>query len=278
MAKHARPRSHRPAVCQATPRVVTPRDRRCAAPAVSGRRRPTMVGVVTNRADFELLRADGCTEYSAFADYLGDIESMLTGLGRDGAEVCGRAFSPADLRDFCEREGLSPADGDSHYAYTADPAAEEEWVRWQGEPLAEFLLRIDRAHERGVVRRHLDRMLAETAEAALTGDFPEQLLRIAYAHGAEALRGFLLGAGEGQFTAVCSLFDPDLPLVAWADLLLEEGGVLRIDDEDLDLLNEVLCVGYALNLPGVFSLAGICPVRGEVGWEWTFDGESFRRV
>ncbi|SEM46895.1 hypothetical protein [Streptacidiphilus jiangxiensis] len=276
-AKHARPRSARPAVCQSTVRVVTPRDRRCAARAAE-RRRPTMVGVVTNRADFERLQADGSTTYRGYGDYLRDVEALLDGLGRDGVEVRGRAFSPADFDDFCEREGISRADGDSHFAYTADPTAEEEWVRWEGEPLAEFLLRVDRAHERGLVRRQLDRMLAETAEAAVSGEFPEPLLRIAYARGAEALRGFLLGAGEGTFTVVCSLFDADLPLVAWADLRLEPGGVMRVDDEDLDLLCEVLCVGHALNRPGMLSLGGVCAVRGEVGWEWTFDGESFRRV
>jgi hypothetical protein len=235
-----------------------------------------MVGVVTNRADFERLVADGCTTYTAYADYLRDVEWLLAGLGRDGVEVRGRAFCPGDFEDYCAEEGLSPTDGDSHLVYTADPLAEDEWVRWEGEPLAEFLLRLERAHERGLVRRRLDRMLAETAEAALTGEFPEPLLRIAYARGAEALRGFLLGAGQGSFTAVCSVFEPDLPVVAWADLRLEADGVMRIDDEDLDLLCEVLCVGHALNLPGVLTLAGICPERGEVGWEWTFDGECFR--
>jgi hypothetical protein len=237
-----------------------------------------MVGIVTNRADFERLRAAGSTGYSAYGDYLADIEQLLADLDRDGVEVRGRAFSPLDFEDYCEREGLSPEEGDSHLAYTADPAAEEEWVRWDGEPLPYFLQRLDRAHEHGGVRRRLDRMLAETAEAALTGAFPEGLLRIAYARGAEALRGLLLGAGEGSFTVVCSMFEPDLPVVAWADLRLEPDGVLRIDDEDLDLLCEVLCVGHALNLPGALSLSGVCPVRGEVGWEWTFDGESFCRM
>ncbi|WP_042364423.1 hypothetical protein [Streptacidiphilus neutrinimicus] len=281
MTKHLRPRSPRPAVCHASARVITPRDRRrctTSSPAATSRRKPTMVGVVTNRADFERLIAEGCTTYTAYADYLRDVDALLVGLGRDGVEVRGRAFSPADFDDYCAQQGLSPADGDSHLVYTADPVAEDEWVRWDGEPLAEFLLRLDRAHERGLVRRRLDGMLAETAEAALTGQFPEQLLRIAYARGAEALRGFLLRAGVGSFTAVCSVFEPEMPVFAWADLLLEEGGVLRIDDEDLDLLCEVLCVGHALQLPGVLTLSGNCPERGEVGWEWTFDGESFRRV
>ncbi|RAG84262.1 hypothetical protein DN069_17900 [Streptacidiphilus pinicola] len=278
MAKHARTRSPRPAVCHSAARVITPRDRRrCTTTTASGRRKPTMVGVVTNRADFERLVADGCTPYATYADYLRDVDALLAGLRRDGVEVRGRAFSPADFEDYCAEQGLSPTEGDSHLVYTADPEAEDEWVRWQGEPLPEFLLQLDRAHERGLVRRRLDRMLAQTAEAALTGHFPEQLLRIAYARGAEALRGFLLGAGAGSFTAVCSIFEPELPVVAWADLRLEEGGVLRIDDEDLDLLCEVLCVGHALNLPGVLTLSGISPERGEVGWEWTFDGDSFQR-
>jgi hypothetical protein len=280
MAKHARARSPRPAVGDPAVRVITPRDRRhCSGTTpASGRRKPTMIGVVTNRADFECLIADGSTTYSDYGDYLDDIEAMLDGLGREGVEVRARAFSPGDFEDYCAEEGLSPDDSDSHLVYTADPGAEDEWVRWEGEPLPEFLLRLDRAHERGLVRRRIDRMLAETAEAALTGDFPDQLLRIAYARGAEALRGFLLGAGVGAFTVVCSIFEPEMPLVAWADLVLEGGGVLRIDDEDLDLLCEVLCVGYALNLPGVLTLSGISSERGELGWEWIFDGHSFRRA
>ncbi|MEZ0068690.1 hypothetical protein ABIA32_004724 [Streptacidiphilus sp. MAP12-20] len=273
MAKHARPRSPRPVSCLPA-RVVTPRTGRCTQrPKV-----PTMLGVVTNRSDFERLRRDGATSYAAYGDYLADVESLLAGLGRDGVEVCGRAFSPEDFDAYCEREGISPDDGDSHLAYTADPAAEEEWVRWDGEPVPEFLLRVERAHERGRVRRQLDRMLCETAEAALTGVFPEPLLRVAYARGAEALRDFLLTADEGAFTAVCGLFDPEEPVTAWADLRLEAGGVLRIEEEDLDLLCEVLCVGHALNLPGVVTLSGVCERRGEVGWEWAFDGEGYRHV
>ncbi|WP_370072643.1 hypothetical protein [Streptacidiphilus sp. MAP5-3] len=262
---------------------MTPRDhRRCGSPADSARPtpavRPTMLGLVTNRGDFEELRSEGCTSYESFGDYLRDIEALLADLQRDCVEMHARAFSPEDFEAYCARESLPLTDGDSHLAYLADPAGEEEWVPWHGEPLAEFLLRVERAHERGQVRGMLARMLGETAEAALSGVFPEQLLRIAYAHGAEALRGFLLGAGVGAFTVVCGLFAQDEPVTAWADLRMEPGGVLRIEDEDLDLLCEVLCVGHALNLPGVVTLSGVCEQRGEVGWEWTFDGQAYCRT
>ncbi|MBF9068683.1 hypothetical protein [Streptacidiphilus fuscans] len=272
---------------------MTPRDRRrCGSAADSAlptptasqmqaqapTDRPTMLGLVTNRGDFEELRVEGRTAYETFGEYLHDIEGLMAELKVDCVETHARAFSPEDFEAYCTREGLPAGEGDSHLAYIADPAGEEEWVRWTGEPLAEFLLRVERAHERGQVRRMLERMLGETAEAALTGVFPEQLLRIAYAHGAEALRGFLLAAGEGAFTVACGLFAQEEPVTAWADLWMEPDGVLRIEEEDLDLLCEVLCVGHALNLPGVVTLSGVSAQRGEVGWEWTFDGQAYCRT
>jgi hypothetical protein len=84
--------------------------------------------------------------------------------------------------------------------------------------------------------------------------------------------------GEGSFTAVCGLFAPDGPVTAWADLRLEPGGVLRIEDEDLDLLCKVLCVGHALNLPGAVTLSGVCRRCGEIGWKWAFDGGYYHRM
>jgi hypothetical protein len=289
-ARHARTRptarTTAPAPCPgASRRTDEPRSRRCAPPAAPA---PTLLGILTSREDFEALRRDGGTEYTSFALYLRDMEQLIAEIRESGGSVRGRAFHPGDLVAYCEERGLSLADPGSHTAYTADPAADVEWVRYEDEPLDEFLARLARARQRGLVHRRLERMLAETAEAAVTGVFPEELLREAYERGAEALRRVLLGAGPGRFRLVCALQPPEGPVEAWADLLLEavdtgtgaggaggdSGTVLRIEDADLDLLCSLLCTGYALGLPGGVLLSGMCEKRGSVAWGWGFDGGS----
>jgi hypothetical protein len=281
MARHARTRSTirparptRPAPCRTgRPRRTWARSRRCAprtAPV------PTLLGVITCEADFEELRRDGGTEYPAFADYLRDMDALLTALRRAGGAIQGRAFHPGDLVDYCDRWGLSIADPQSHTAYTADPAADAEWVHHDGEPLPEFLARLARARERGSARRRLERMLAETAEAAETGTFPEEPLRAAHAHAARALRRMLVGAAPGDYRIVCALrpagVPADGPVEARADLRIDAGAVLRIEDGDLELLCSLLCTGFALGLAGSVLLAGECPGRGPVARGWDVDG------
>jgi hypothetical protein len=280
-ARHARIRPTASASCPgAARRTDEPGLRRCAPPAAP---EPTMLGVVTSREDFEALRRDGGTEYTSFTLYLRDMEELIAKVRGAGGTVQGRAFSPVDLVAYCEEHGLSQADPRSHTAYTADPAADVEWVRYEDEPLDEFLGRLVRARQRGLVHRRLERMLAETAEAAETGVFPEEPLREAYERAAAALRQVLLGAGPGRFRLVCALQPPEGPVEAWADLLLQgvgggaaDGGsggtVLRIEDADLDLLCSLLCTGYALGLPGGVLLSGMCERRGSVAWGWGFDG------
>lgn len=284
-ARHARSthpaaRTAAPAPCRPADRRVESRDRRCVprtAPAA------TLLGIVTSRADFEELRRDGGTEYTSFTAYLADMESLIAGIRQSGGTVRGRAFHPGDLIAYCERWGLSLADPQSHTAYTADPGADVEWVRYEDEPLDEFLGRLVRARERGLVHQRLDRLLTETAEAAPTGAFPDEPLREAYASAAESLRRMLLGAGPGRFRLVCSIRPPEGPVEACVDLLLDGSGadgsgggtVLRIEDADLDLLCSLLCAGYALGMPGGALLSGMCDRRGSVAWGWGFDGTGF---
>ncbi|MFC1407712.1 hypothetical protein ACEZCY_00260 [Streptacidiphilus sp. N1-12] len=280
-ARHARTRptarTAAPASCPgASRRREELRSRRCAPQDAAA---PTLVGIITSREDFEELRRDGGTEYSSFAVYLEEMEQLIGRIREAGGTLKGRAFHPGDLVDFCRQHGLSLADPGSHTAYTADPAADVEWVRYEDEPLDEFLGRLVLARRRGLVHRRLERLLAETAEAAATGVFPEEPLREAYERGAAALRRMLLGAGPGRFRLVCALRPPaEPPVEAWADLLLERtgaedgGAVLRIEDADLDLFCSLLCTGYALGLTGGALLSGMCEERGSVAWGWGFDG------
>ncbi|MHA6764575.1 hypothetical protein [Streptacidiphilus sp. PAMC 29251] len=293
-ARHARTRptarTAAPASCPGTSRrAAEPRSRPCAPEAAPG---PRLIGIITSREDFEELRRDGGTEYTSFAVYLHDMEGLIQRIRQSGGTVRGRAFHPGDLVEYCERRGLSLADPQSHTAYTADPDADVEWVCYEDEPLDEFLGRLVRARRRGLVHRRLERMLAETAEAAATGVFPEEPLRAAYERGAETLRRMLLGAGPGRFRLVCALQPAgESPVEAWADLLLERpgagpedgagagsgGAVLRIEDADLDLFCSLLCTGYALGLPGGALLSGMCEQRGSVAWGWGFDGGAVDR-
>ena len=275
-------RTAAPASCPgAVRRTDEHRARRCVPPATPA---PTLLGVIASSEDFEALRRDGGTEYASYTLYLRDMRELIDGIRMSGGPVRGRAFHPADLAAYCEEHGLDPADPQSHTAYIADPSADVEWVRYEDEPLDEFLGRLVRARQRGLVHRRLERMLAETAEAAATGVFPEEPLREAYERAAAALRQVLLGAGPGRFRLVCALQPPEGPVEAWADLLLEgvpgsgadggaDGGtVLRIEDADLDLLCSLLCTGYALGLPGGVLLSGMGEKRGSVAWGWGFDG------
>ena len=277
-ARHARTpaRTAAPASCPGTARRTDQaRSRHCTPPAGAA---PTLLGLITSREDFEELRRDGGTEYTSFARYLRDTAELIARVRADGGSVRGRAFHPGDLVAYCADRGLSLADPASHTAYTADPEADTEWVRYEDEPLDEFLGRLDRARQRGLVHRRLERLLAETAEAAATGVFPEEPLREAYERGAGALRRVLVGAGPGRFRLVCALRPPEGPVEACVDLLLETGAdggtVLRIEDADLDLLCSLLCTGYALGLPGGLLLSGRCERRGSVAWGWGFDGSG----
>jgi hypothetical protein len=279
MARNARPRSTvRPARlapwrAHGLPREPA-RDRRCAAQPAPA---PTLLGIVTSEADFQALRRAGGTEYPEYADYLRDMRALLESLVATGGTVSGRAFHAGDLTGYCERRGLPVGDPQSHNAYIGDPDAEAEWVLHQGEPLPEFLRRLARARERALVHRQLDRLLGETAEAAETGVFPLDLLVQAHRHGAETLRRMLASAGTGRYRLVAALRPPEGPVEAWAELDLDQGAVLRIEDADLDLLGALLCTGFALGLPGSVLLVGECPTRGPVARGWDFDGRGHGR-
>ena len=295
MARHARNRS------TARPGSTPCRDRKAArrgrcAPAQSVPV-PTLIGVVTCAADFEALRSNGGTEYQVYADYLRDLELLLAALRGKGGPVRGRCFHPADLADYCGRRGLPATDPESHTAYIADPDGEAEWVDYQGEPLSDYLERLTRSRERGLVQRVLDRLLAETAEAAATGEVPRTSWREAYEQGAAELRQMLAGARPGAYLLVGELHPSGEPggepggestssRRAWvevcAELRLDPGQVLRIDDADLELLCSLLCTGLALGLPGSVLLAGRSGAASgatgrPVAWGWQSEGGGYRR-
>ena len=280
MARHARNRSTaRPGSNPCRDRKAARRGRCAPAQRVPV---PTLIGVVTCAADFEALRSDGGTEYQAYADYLRDLELLLGALRGKGGQVRGRCFHPADLADYCERHGLPAADPDSHAAYIADPDGEAEWVDHEGEPLPDFLEQLTRARERGLVQRALDRLLAETAEAAATGAFPEEPLREAYQQGAAELRQMLAGARPGRYLLVGELHPGEQRIEVCTELRLDPGQVLRIDDADLELLCTLLCTGLALDLPGSVLLAGRSGAAGgatgrPVAWGWQSEGGGYRR-
>ena len=288
MARHARNRSTaRPGSTPCRDRKATRRGRCAPAPIVPG---PTLIGVVTCAAHFEALRSDGGTEYQAYADYLRDLELLLAALRGKGGPVRGRCFHPADLADYCGRRGLATTDPESHTAYIADPDGEAEWVDYQGEPLPDYLERLAGSRERGLAQRALDRLLAETAEAAVTGDFPEEPLREAYEQGAAELRQMLAGARPGRYLLVGELHpggEPGEPpagprVEVCAELRIDPGQVLRIDDADLELLCTLLCTGLALDLPGSVLLAGRSGAAGgatgrPVAWGWQSEGGGYRR-
>ncbi|WP_034091240.1 hypothetical protein [Streptacidiphilus albus] len=280
MARHARNRSTaRPGSNPCRDRKAARRGRCAPAQRVPV---PTLIGVVTCAADFEALRSDGGTEYQAYADYLRDLELLLGALRGKGGQVRGRCFHPADLADYCERHGLPAADPDSHAAYIADPDGEAEWVDHEGEPLPDFLEQLTRARERGLARRALDRLLAETAEAAATGAFPEEPLREAYQQGAAELRQMLAGARPGRYLLVGELHPGEQRIEVCTELRLDPGQVLRIDDADLELLCTLLCTGLALDLPGSVLLAGRSGAAGgatgrPVAWGWQSEGGGYRR-
>lgn len=279
MARHARTRTTvrpaRPASCSPQGLLRASARGRRRAPAAAPE--PTLLGIVTCQADFQALRRAGGTEYPAYSDYLRDMEALLAALGQVGGAVSGRAFHPGDLLAYCAERGLQVTDPQSHTAYIADPGAEGEWVRYQGEPLPDFLLRLARARERDLLHRRLERLLAETAEAAVTGAFPDRLRREAYRHGTETLRRMLAGAGTGRFRIVAALNPPEGPVEVWAELELDQGAVLWIEDADLHLLCSLLCTGFALDLPGRVLLLGECVQRGPVAHGWDFDGRGHAR-
>lgn len=66
----------------------------------------------------------------------------------------------------------------------------------------------------------------------------------------------LVGAGAGVYELRLAVDAPGGRLVAVARVLQWEDGVVRINDEDLELLCAVLCAGLVRELPGLAVLHG----------------------
>ncbi|MFD0568798.1 hypothetical protein ACFQ0T_05210 [Kitasatospora gansuensis] len=104
----------------------------------------------------------------------------------------------------------------------------------------------------------------------------------AYQSAAELFRRMLVGAGAGTYQFRCAVEGPGGRLTAEARILHWEDGVVRINDEDLDLVVAVLCAGLYRELPGAALLhgtqgsAGACGEYRQVSWAWQSGGTGYR--
>jgi hypothetical protein len=248
-------------------------SRHCADTATpAAGEEPVLLGIVADSAHFAELQARRELRHADYRGYLEDLARLLHTLSRRGTTVYGRQFHPGDLDRYCAERGLDPDAPGSHGAYTDDPSADTEWVRYRGQPLPVFLRALLRGRERGRVHRLLERLLLETAEAAATGSFPEILLRRAYGEGVESLRGLLAGAEPGPYRLACAVESDRGPVEVCVPLELRPAERMRLADPDLDLLCSLMCTAHALGLRGRALLHGPTAARG-----WRFDGRGFVR-
>jgi hypothetical protein len=183
-------------------------------------------------------------------------------------------FHPDDFAEFCLLHRLDPCEPVSRDRYLVNPPLQTQLLPYQGEELAgDFLPRLIRARESGLTLCHAD-LLLDGALCGGGGDTPE--IRRAYEQGAELFRRMLVGAGCGAYQFHCVVDAPGGRLQAQARILHWEDGVVRVNDEDLDLVCAVLCVGLARELPGAAVLHGSqgsgCGEYGQVAWAWQSTG------
>ncbi|MDH6575930.1 hypothetical protein [Kitasatospora sp. MAP5-34] len=259
-----------------------PRTARCAA-ATPGRgqdRREEQVfltGILTSRADFEAAKPWRLTDAADFDSYLLDTAVLLADARCAFGVVQARMFHPGDFTDFCLLHRLDPAEPSARDRYLVNPPLQTQLLPYKGEELSgDFIPRLVRARESGLTMRHVDLLL----DGGLFG--PEEevgpRVRQAYQQGAELFRRMLVGAGCGMFRFRCTVEAPGGLLEAEARILHWEDGVVRLNDEDLDLVCAVLCAGLALELPGAALLAGsqgsagACGEYRQVAWAWQSTG------
>ncbi|MEU9128122.1 hypothetical protein AB0D08_08425 [Kitasatospora sp. NPDC048540] len=259
----------------------TPRSSRCTSPG-SGRRpeEAFVTGILACPEDFERARPWGLTDAADHAAYLVDTAALLAEARRVFGTVQARMFHPGDFADFCLLHGLDPAEQQARDRYLVNPPLQTQLLPYQGEELADdFLPRLVRARESGLTLRHADLLL----DGALCGP-QEQLpprLRQAHDQASEVFRRMLVGAGAGTFQFHLVVDAPGGRLQADARVLHWDDGVVRIHDEDLDLVCAVLCVGLARELPGAALLhgsqgsAGSCGEYRQVAWAWQSTGFGY---
>ncbi|MEV4613724.1 hypothetical protein AB0K43_14180 [Kitasatospora sp. NPDC049258] len=261
----------------------TPRSSRCTSTGAGGGRRPEeafVTGILTSAEDFERARPWRLTEAADHAAYLRDTATLLTEARRVFGTVQARMFHPEDFADFCLLHALDPTEQSSRERYLVNPPLQTQLLPYQGEELAgDFLPRLVRAREGGLTLRHADLLL----DGGLCGS-PEELLpqvRQAYERASEIFRRMLVGAGAGTYQFHCVVDGPGGRLAADARILHWEDGVVRIHDEDLDLVCAVLCAGLVRELPGAALLhgsqgsAGACGEYRQVAWAWQSTGFGY---
>ncbi|KJK57004.1 hypothetical protein [Saccharothrix sp. ST-888] len=269
----------------------TPRTFRCTV-GTSGRDRiqaqsrhrseqTFVTGILTCHADFERARPWGLTDAADFDSYLLDTAVLLAEAQQAYGSVQARMFHPGDFADFCLLQHLDPAETAARDRYLLNPALRTQLLPYQGEELSgDFIPRLVRARENGLTLRHIDLLLDGSLYSSPKGaqEAPDPRVRSAFEQGGELFRRMLVGAGCGAYQFRCAVEAPGGRLTADARILHWEDGVVRLNDEDLDLVRAVFCAGLALELPGVAALygsqggAGSCGEYRQVAWAWQSTG------
>ena len=283
MPRNGRPRRPVLPSCQAPGR-----ERRPQAVREQARRseQAFITGILTSREDFERARPWGLADAADYDGYLADTAALLAEAHRTFEVVRARMFHPADFEDFCLLHRLDPAEPAARDRYLVNPPLQAQLLPYQGEELAaDFVPRLVRARENGLTLRHIELLLDE-APAGPCGGGQEDggqpgRAREAYERGAEVFRRMLVGAGFGVYEFRCTVDAPGGRLEAAARILHWEDGVVRINDEDLDLVCAVLCAGLARELPGAALLYGSqgsaadCGEYREAAWAWQSGGQDW---
>ncbi|KQV22775.1 MULTISPECIES: hypothetical protein [unclassified Kitasatospora] len=260
-----------------------PRSSRCTAAGRSARQEEQafVTGILTSRADFERAREWQLAEAADYDSYLLDTAVLLDEARRTFGLVQARMFHPEDFADFCLLHGLDPVEPGSRDRYLVNPPLQTQLLPYQGEELTgDFIPRLIRARESGLTLRHADLLvdggLFEPDEET------DPAVKRAYQSAAELFRRMLVGAGAGTYQFRCAVEGPGGRLTAEAKILHWEDGVVRINDEDLDLVVAVLCAGLYRELPGAAVLhgtqgsAGACGEYRQVSWAWQSTGAGYR--
>ncbi|MER7581558.1 hypothetical protein [Kitasatospora sp. NPDC097691] len=254
------------------------------AGAAAGADQAFVIGVLTNAADFARARAWGISDAPDFDRYLADTAELLVDALERFETVRARMFHPQDFEEFCLLHGLDPAVPAARDRYLVNPALQTQLLAYQGEELAgDFVPRLVRARENGLTLSHVDLLL----DGGLYGgaDEPDDghadWVRAAYRRGGEVFRRMLVGAGAGVYELRLRVDAPGGKLSAAARVLQWEDGVVRVNDEDLELVCAVLCAGLALELPGVAVLHGsqgsaaTCGEYLPASWAWSSGGQDW---
>ncbi|MEV6977852.1 hypothetical protein [Kitasatospora sp. NPDC093806] len=246
----------------------------CERQRAEGAGQAFVIGVLTDAADFERARAWRLSDAPDFEHYLRETAELLADARDRFDTVRARMFHPQDFAEFCLLHGLDPAEPAARDRYLVNPPLQTQLLAYQGEELAgDFVPRLVRARENGLTLRHADLLL----DGGLYGE-RDEAVRAAYERGAEVFRRMLLGAGCGAYELRLAVDAPGGRLAAAARVLQWEDGVVRINDEDLELLCAVFCAGLARELPGLAVLHGAqgsaaaCGEYRPTAWAWASEG------